>query len=346
MSSPTAAVPSWKTEFDDRIKVFSEVCKIDESVVKSKLSDYGADGSSSTSLDMLDSEETLPMSELFSMFVDSGLTKKGNLRLAVSHLRGKSQIETLHPTSEEPTIASALEKVFTANRPKNDWSDGELLKIYDQDATEVAEILRKRTHGRPCIVFNRDGSVNVEVSLKLIKLAKRQATHTNFMVEGKLVSVFRAGEFLAKPLDESPFHPGVALIEGICPQSNTDWNGVSQKIRIMARLHVRNIETAALTKKAMQAINKETRKLNETEFSDEYQEAALLYQQLEDQGNLPTLKILSNETKSEKSGKVDTGFAPKTLNLNTSGYNRVSEMRTIGEGEYAVINPFSRKYHM
>ena len=309
---PAVSAPSWKTEFDDRIKMFSEVCKIDESIVRSKLSDYGADGNSSISLDMLDSEETLPMSELFSMFVDSGLTKKGNLRLAVSHLRGKSQIGTLHSTtSEEPTIASALEKVFTANRPKNDWSDEELLKIYDQDSVEVAEILRKRTHGRPCIVFNRDNSVNAEISLKLIKLAKRQATHTNFMVEGKLVSVFRAGEFLAKPLDESPLFPGVALIEGICPQSNTDWNGVSQKARTIVHLHVRKIETAALTKKAMQGICKEARKLSETEFCDEYQEATLLYQQLEDQGNLPALKILSNETKSEKSGKVDTGFGNK-----------------------------------
>ena len=113
---------------------------------------------------------------------------------------------------------------------------------------------------------------------------------------------------MAKPLDESPFYTGVALIEGICPQSNTDWNDVSQKIRIMVRLHVRNIETSALTNKAMQSISKEARKLTETEFCDEYQEATLLYQQLEDQGNLPTLKILSSETKSEKSGKVDTGF--------------------------------------
>jgi len=69
-----------------------------------------------------------------------------------------------------------IQFLVASNRPKSDWTDEELLKVYDQDATEVAEVIRKRTHGRPCIVFHSDQSVNIEASLKLVKTAKRQPT--------------------------------------------------------------------------------------------------------------------------------------------------------------------------
>lgn len=303
MSNTSATFPAWKIEFDERIKAFSETIGLDEAKVREKLEEYGADGKSSHSLDMLDSEEVLPMSELFTMFVDSNLVPKGRLRLGVATLRGKTHLDEAATTnggccSDEnlSDMCGAIKDMVSANRPKSDWSDEELLKSYDIDATEVAEILRKRTHGRPCIVFHRDQTVNIEASLKLIKTAKRQPTSTQFVWNKKPVRVFRAGEFIARPIDESPFFPQVALVDGYCPQSGTDWNGVSHEARVLVRIYVRDIETVSLSKKQMKEIREDAK--DAVYFSEHYPEAFVRYEELEAQDKLPKLKIMP--------GSVDT----------------------------------------
>lgn len=308
-NTSTTSVPAWKTEFDERIKAFAEAIGLDESKVRETLKGYGADGESSHSLDMIDSEEAFPMQELFTLFVDSGLVPKGRLRLGVATLRGKTHLEEAATTNGGDSVhelAGSIKEMVASNRPKSDWTDEELLKVYDQDATEVAEILRKRTHGRPCIVFHRDQSVNVAASLKLVKTAKRQPTSNQFVWEKKPVRVYRAGEFMAHPIDESPFFPGVALVDGYCSKSNTDWSLISQKRRILARIQSQDIETAQLSKSEMKRICKDARKL--TEFGDVYDEAALRYEELDAQDKLPKLKIMPDEVRAEPCGGHDDGF--------------------------------------
>lgn len=317
-NTSTTSVPAWKTEFDERIKAFAGAIGLDETKVRETLKTYGADGESSHSLDMIDSEEVLPMQELFTLFVDSGLVPKGRLRLGVATLRGKTHLEEAATTnggccegSDLGEVCGAIKDMVASNRPKSDWTDEELLKVYDQDATEAAEILRKRTHGRPCIVFHRDQSVNVAASLKLVKTAKRQPTSSQFVWEKKPVRVYRAGEFLAQPIDESPFFPGVALVDGYCPKSNTNWSGISQERRVLARIQSRDIETAQLSKSEMKRICHDAETL--TDFGDVYDEATLRYEELEAQDKLPKLKIMPNDVRPEPyGGGTDDGFGGRT----------------------------------
>ncbi len=316
-NTSTTSVPTWKTEFDERIKAFAEAIGLDEAKVRETLKGYGADGESSHSLDMIDSEETLPMQELFTLFVDSGLVPKGRLRLGVATLRGKTHLEEAATTNGGDSVhelAGSIKQMVASNRPKGDWTDEELLKVYDQDATEAADILRKRTHGRPCIVFHRDQSVNVPASLKLVKTAKRQPTSNQFVWEKKPVRVYRAGEFLAQPIDESPFFPGVALIDGYCPQSGTNWGGISHKIRVLVRIYVCDIETAQLSKMQMKTINMEAGDVDGlSTFEDNYPEAQLRYEELEAQDKLPKLKIMPNDVRSQPyDGGRDDGFGGRT----------------------------------
>ena len=182
MSTSTTSVPAWKIEYDERINAFAEAIGLEEAKVREKLTEYGADGKSSHSLDMIDSEEVFPMQELFTLFVDSGLVPKGRLRLGVATLRGKTHLEEAPTTNGDSVqeLAGSIKEMVASNRPKSDWTDEELLKVYDRDATEAAEVLRKRTHSRPCVVFHRDHSVNIEASLKLVKPAKRQPTSNQF----------------------------------------------------------------------------------------------------------------------------------------------------------------------
>ncbi len=313
MSTSTTSVPAWKTEFDERIKAFAEAIGLNEAKVRETLEGYGADGESAHSLDMIDSEEVFPMAELFTLFVDSGLVPKGRLRLGVATLRGKTHLEEAPTTNGGDSVhelAGSIKEMVASNRPKSDWTDEELLKVYDQDATEAAEILRKRTHSRPCIVFHRDQSVNIEASLKLVQTAKRQPTSTQFVWEKKPVRVYRSGEFLAQPIDESPFFPGVALVDGYCSQSGTNWDGIDFKTRVLARIYVRDIETATLSKMQMKRICEDACEMG---FGAKYPEAVLRYEELEDQDKLPKLKIMPDEVRPESyDGVRDDGFSGRT----------------------------------
>ncbi len=304
--------PIWKTEFEKRIKAFSTAIRLEESKVKDILADLGADGESESSLTLLDSDEFLPFGDLRASFVEGGHTKIGILRLAMPHLRAKTNVDQpIATTGNGDSTANALRDLIASNRPKSDWTDQELLESYDETTIDVAEILGKRSRGRPCIVFKKDGSVDIEVSLKLLKIAKRQPTAESHRLDnGKHVTVYRPGIFLDKPLDESPFYPGVALVDGYCAKSSTQWNGVSHKNRVLIRLHVTQIETTQLSKREMAQLCKSAHVTNNAipNLFDELGEAAALYEKLEDQDKLPKLKVFSNAVKDHYTGKMDTAF--------------------------------------
>lgn len=309
MSANTPIVPNWQIEFNQRVQTFADSIGVPPAVVLKALADYGADGTTAQSLDIIDSEEALPMSELFEMFVDSKLTQKGKLRIGVAHLRGKTCLQEASPTTngEVSEIASAIKDMIASNRPKSDWSDDELLRAYNDDSKEIWDILRQRSHGRPFIIFNPDGTVNVDVSRKLLSIARRQPTASRHQVGGKLVHVFRAGEFLERALEESPFCRGVALVDGYCHETDTHWSEVSDEARLICHLHYFKVETAKLSKREMKQIARKAIDLDL--LRDDLSEAALLYDELKAQDALPKLRVMSATAKEIAQKSVrDTGF--------------------------------------
>ena len=88
MSESTPSTPDWsgKTEFDSRIKAFSEALRVDEPKVREILAELGADGETEQSLTIIDSDEFLPFGDLRNAFVDSThLVKLAVLRAAQPH---------------------------------------------------------------------------------------------------------------------------------------------------------------------------------------------------------------------------------------------------------------------
>lgn len=308
--SSTPNVPTWQAEFNQRVQTFSEAIGVEEAAVRKALSEYGADGQSAQSLDIIDSDEALPMSELFQMFVDSGLTQKGKLRIAVPHLRGKTSLEDVEVTANGgfTEVAGAIKDMVAANRPKADWTDDELLRAYDETSSEIWDILRKRSHGRPFVIFNSNGTVNIEESAKLLKIAKRQPTANRHKINGKLVHVFRAGDFLERMLDESPFCRGISLVDGYCSESDTNWTGISDEARIICHLHAFKVETSKLSKREMRQIAKLAQDLSS--LREELPEASLMYDELKEQDSLPKLKIREKSSRptTEYLKRTDTGF--------------------------------------
>ncbi len=298
----TPSVPTWKTEFNERIKAFATAIGVEEPKVRESLAELGADGKSEQSLIIIDNDDFTPIGDLRGVFVDTKLTRLGQLRAGLPHLRGATRInddvaESTNGKDSLGEVAGAIKDMVASNRPKSDWSDRELLETYDEDATEIAEVLRKRSKARYCIVFKKDGTVNVEVSLGLLRTAKRQPTSDEHRVDGQAVRVYRPGEFLAKALDESPFAPGVVLVSDYCSTSDTDWTGVSYKRRVMIRLHIQKVETAQLSTREMQRICKDAHGMGDEQFDSEYSKAAMIYAELEEQDKLPKLKIMPSEIK-------------------------------------------------
>lgn len=306
-ASPSSQI--WRDEFDKRIRAFASEIGVSEDDARAALSPLGVDGQSEQSLAILeDPISGLTTQDLFEAFVDTKMTQKTKLRFASRHLRGTSLVsETTDPTS---ALADAVKEMAASTRPMSAWKDRELLEALDEGATEVAKNLQTRTKSRPCIVFNDNQSVDIEESLLLVKTARKQPTQKEHRhsVTGRLVRVFRAGEFIAKPLDESPFFPRVALVNNYCSQSDTDWTGIPHEVRVLVRIYTQYCETKALSMREMRQVLADAKKGME-HFRDEYGRAVLKYDELAAQDKLPKLKVMPDDVRSSAgSGQADTGF--------------------------------------
>jgi len=312
-SSPT---PPWKDEFNKRVTSFAEAISVPEDIVRQHLGNLGCDGETDRSLTIIDSDEALPFGDLRQEFVEKNkVTKLAILRHGMPHLRGKTALD-LNPTSngccEETSsldkVADSIASMVSSNRPKTDWKDRELLSELDEGATEIAEVLAKRTRGRHCIVLDGEGNVDVEASLELVKIAKKQPTKSEHRVKGKLVRVYRPGQWLARPLDESPFVIGEPLVRDYCAASETDWKDVSHEARVLARIYIQHCETAKPSLRDFRAICDDARE-GVKNFRDKYGKAAMLYDEMSAQDKLPKLKIMPAEVTEPFGGKRDTAWA-------------------------------------
>lgn len=322
MSKNTQTVQSspWVEEFRNRVKAFAAAAHLTETVVLDILkNDFGVDEQQADCLTILDSDEFLPASDLFKAFVDSKLARIARVRMGIPHLRGRTHLDEPKATTngdanvEQPTggVVDVLKELVNQNRPLESWSIEELLEKYDEAHPEVTKRLSMITHGRPCIILNREQGeikVNIAESAKLVRVAMKQPTSDRALVKGKTVVVYRVGtEFPVEPIDESPFFPGMALVNGFCGRSGTDWNGVDTEARVLARIYVQHVETAQLSKKQMKEVCEDARK-GADHFRDEYPEASIKYDEMKAKDTLPRLKISPKDAKQEVTGRRDNGF--------------------------------------
>lgn len=296
---PTPTVPTWKREFEERIKAFANATSLSVEKVKEILSGLGVDGQDDRSLTILDSEAFLPIGDLFTAFSDSGLAKKSIIRLGLPHLRGQTWKGSV---SDSVGITEALSTIANSTRSKSDWSITELLDAYDDESTEIAEVLRKKTHGRPCIVFNRDGTVNKSISSELIQVAKKQSTSNEYVKSGAAYRVYRAGEFPVRLVDESPCKIGLPLVNGYCSVSGCNWSDISHEARVFARLMIEidGWQTKLDLKKIFAGAQEGI-----TVLRQNWPDIALRYDEMAEQNKLPTLKVSPN---SVVGVKKDTAF--------------------------------------
>lgn len=172
----------------------------------------------------------------------------------------------------------------------------ELMTHYDpREATNaVGERINKIANGKKCIAFTAEGNVNIEASVTLLnELRDGYDERETIPVAGVPTKVYRIGERIGQLADENPLYPTRALRpNGDCDQTNRSWSGVSDVVRkviYLARTQTGEIKITSL----MDAHNIMDMVMGSDEFKIRLRlsKASLLYDELREKGNLPSLKI-------------------------------------------------------
>jgi len=130
-------------------------------------------------------------------------------------------------------------------RPHGQWKDSELLEAYGPDCdVEIFSVLGTRSHGRAFIVFEdgNDNVVDVESTLKVLRLARRQETPDTFLTDRGVRKLYPVGVFPSIYQTECPLHPGTLLFGDYCEDCKASWEGLTYKQLQFARIVMENDE--------------------------------------------------------------------------------------------------------
>jgi hypothetical protein len=174
-------------------------------------------------------------------------------------------------------------------RPIGQWSDLELLQVYGRDCPgEVEDELKKKSKGRFCIIFQKDGSVDVENSLYMLRKARHQETTSTFIIQNETRQVYKVGEFPLDVLYQCPIHKSILLVDGYCEEC-----GIVHDTKAMSRL----IFLRLIREQSPQVEPRIYRNMTFDELAKEFPKVFVSYKELEEEDRLPSLKQrISNST--------------------------------------------------
>lgn len=205
---------------------------------------------------------------------------KARLKAAWEILKGndpfkkKSELK-INGTGEELKLAEVL-------KPVENYSDLELLQKYGKECPpRVEEELQKRTHNRPCIIFEEDtGKVDIENSLYMVRKAHRQDTPKTYMIRGELKVLYPIGFFPADVFYECPVHSNVLLVDGYCEECSQVWDTNEYEKNAFLRLitEQEDIDVRIYKGKSFADLKKDFPKIY------------LKFNELKEEGKLPSLK--------------------------------------------------------
>lgn len=173
----------------------------------------------------------------------------------------------------------------------------ELIDHYDPDIpnSPVTKILRDISNDKPFIVFNINGIIDKEVSLKLLnELRQGHPPRDDYILpDGSIVDIYRVGSKPADYVDENPLYRGQPLRpDGTCYQTGRNWMGIDKKVkhlvylaRTTGELIINSLEDAH------NIIDIASRDDADKVLTIRFRKAAKKYHQLEADNNLPRLRV-------------------------------------------------------
>lgn len=241
------------------------------------------------------SDETLK----FAMYEDltgCGLPVMLARRIVETVFRKSASVEV---KSEKPTYIS--DKKALAMTIK------ELVERYDpvEHDGAVGKRLKEFSKGEPCIAFNPNGGINVELSAKEIKHLRDGEEAREFVkIDGRPTKLFRIGERLGNLVDENPLYPGLPLRDGECGQSGRSWDGISDTVRQLLYLAVSDSHELKISQtldahNMLDSILAKDETARERFVRERFPSASLAHDELKAQSKLPTLKLVRGATRKQ-----------------------------------------------
>lgn len=172
----------------------------------------------------------------------------------------------------------------------------ELVAAYDpsQPTTPAAEEMRKRSGDRAHVVFDRDGGVHRKATATLLQeLVDGGEPREFYTVGDRPHPVYKVGERPPVTVDEHPLYPGQELRLDGTDKLGINWrDGISLEVRRLLYLAIATAELQIRDTDQVHDIH--ARAMVEGAagiLRSRYLKASACYDQLEGQGNLPSLKV-------------------------------------------------------
>ena len=187
--------------------------------------------------------------------------------------------------------------IWSQQKPIGQWSDLELLNLYNKECPpDVEDELNKRARGRYTIIFNNDGTVDVENSLYMIRKARIQEMPSTFMIKDQICQLYRIGEFPMDVLFECPVHSQILLVDGYCEECGKKWDTNQYDKNVFFRL-ITQSEKVDLRLYKDQSLE---------QLQGNFPKVFLQYKELKDEGRLPSLKRKLSKTRQGDPFRVST----------------------------------------
>lgn len=214
----------------------------------------------------------------------------------VSNLTARAIIEALG-LNEKPvqniTVVSD-DPVVRASRLK----PSELVDEYDvtDPLNPYGERLKRLVKNRKCLVFNADGSFNVEGTKALVaELIEFFPERENVLVGEELLPVYRIGDRPARLVDENPFFQGEPLRPNGQSDNHVPWLELPLDVRQLVYLTSDSGETEDTNDSdAEHEMFDLCQGKKFTTIAKRFPKAAMLFQAKKETNTLPPLKVKLN----------------------------------------------------
>ena len=271
-------------DFNSNLKIaakkISSYCKDEkdaEVVIKSALEEMGIDDSED-GLDTLYSDYVEFSDFNEAMNASGRKIPKPRLKLVWGILKDNKEKEK-ESKPEEPTNNG-----LWVQKPVGQWGDYELLEKYEKNGeNDVIKELAKRTNGKRCIILDKTKQkANVEASIFLVREARQHIeVPRTYKVGDEIVNVYKVGEFPEEFYYECPIHSRTLLVNGYCDNCGLDYNVDEYEKNVFLRLISKNTQINDM----LPYID-----LTLEQLKKKFPKICLIYKDLEEDENLPTLK--------------------------------------------------------
>ena len=193
----------------------------------------------------------------------------------------------------------------------------QLVDYYDPDnpTNPYGTKLKQDAGNRRCIVFNHDGSLNVEMTKQMVEeiCDLQYPERPNVVVDGVPAPIYQVGYRPDRFADENPVRPGTPLRPDGCSDKGVGWGKLPMDIRQLVYLGTKSGELKDNELDLFEKVESKTF----AEVAKRCPNAAVKFKELENLGTLPQLKIRLGGTEGYVTGGM---IYPKDNNPFTRGH--------------------------